>query len=127
MYHYKAKCLRVVDGDTVDLEVQLGFRLVFTDRFRLYGINAPEVRGEDREAGQESTEWLRQRLFDGNGDPIELDILTLKDRRGKFGRWLVKLLDPDEIEGMDFPTLEAYVSTLNALMVAEGKAVPANY
>ena len=107
--------------------MQLGFRLVFTDRFRLYGINAPEVRGEDREAGKESTEWLRQRLFDGNGDPIELDILTLKDRRGKFGRWLVKLLDPDEIEGMDFPTLEAYVSTLNALMVAEGKAVPANY
>ncbi|GAG20500.1 unnamed protein product, partial [marine sediment metagenome] len=45
MYTYRAKLDRVVDGDTVDLFVDLGFNICIKDRFRLLGIDTPELRG----------------------------------------------------------------------------------
>ena len=44
MYNYKAKLLRVVDGDTVDAEIDLGFKIFIKDRIRLMGIDTPESR-----------------------------------------------------------------------------------
>ena len=45
MYNYPCKVVRVIDGDTAVLEVNLGFNIRFTETFRLLGINAPEKRG----------------------------------------------------------------------------------
>jgi endonuclease YncB( thermonuclease family) len=51
MYTYKSKVTKVYDGDTITVEVDLGFSFKFTNSFRLLRINCPEVRGESREEG----------------------------------------------------------------------------
>ncbi len=77
MFEYRAIVENVVDGDTVDLTVDLGFRIQIRDRFRLSGINTPEVRGSEREAGLRSKEWLTNQLLGK-----EVTIKTEKDKRG---------------------------------------------
>lgn len=100
MYEYSAKTVRVVDGDTVDLLVDLGFGITIKERFRLYGINAPESRTRDLEEkvkGLESKKWLIHRLE----DVTDLRILTLKDAKGKFGRYLCILMIHDQDGGIN--------------------------
>lgn len=92
MYTYKAQVLRVIDGDTVDLLVEVGFNIKIKERFRLYGIDTPETRTRDLEekaAGLEAKEYLRNRLH----NLINLNIKTRKDSKGKFGRYLCTLYD----------------------------------
>jgi micrococcal nuclease len=82
-YLYHAVIDRVIDGDTVDAIVDCGFNIHFCERFRLFGINAPEVRGEERPQGLESAEALRE-WCEGRDVIIE----TLKDKKEKYGRYL---------------------------------------
>jgi micrococcal nuclease len=104
-YIYEAIVIHIVDGDTVDLRVDLGFRVQRTDRFRLYGINAPEMRGIDKELGRQARAALETMI------PVGSPIL-IKTHRGmdKYGRWLAEILTPDS------------ASTVNELMVARGFA-----
>ena len=90
MYVYTCRVMRVVDGDTCDLEVDIGFRLKIQDRFRLYGINAPEPTGPDREAGNRAKVFLQDLVSSHK----ELTVKTHKDDRGSFGRWLCVLFTP---------------------------------
>lgn len=106
-YIHRATLLNVVDGDTVDLEVKLPFRLVARDRFRLYGINAPEMRGDSREAGKLAKSALASMIPQG-----EFIIKTHMDKQDKYGRWLVEISDGDESR------------TINDRMVREGFAFP---
>ena len=49
MYEYRAKLLRVIDGDTVDVDIDLGFGVwMHKERIRLYGIDTPESRTRDK-------------------------------------------------------------------------------
>jgi micrococcal nuclease len=48
---YPARCINVVDGDTIDVELDVGFRSIRTERLRLLGVNCPETKGATREAG----------------------------------------------------------------------------
>ena len=59
MYEYKAKVLRVIDGDTMICEVDLGFSIKVTERIRLRGINTPEVRGTEKKRGLEVKEIVK--------------------------------------------------------------------
>ncbi len=86
MYHYRATVQRVVDGDTVDLTVDLGFRATFTDRFRLYGIDTPELRTPTYEAGRAARLYLEEQVAGR-----ELLIETHMPARDKYGRWLATL------------------------------------
>ena len=91
MYEYKAKVLRVVDGDTVDLEVDKGFNTFMRDRFRLFGIDAPETYGvkktsEEYAAGQKAKNWLKEKI-----ENRSVIVKTHKDKRGKYGRWLAEI------------------------------------
>lgn len=84
MYTYKAIITSVYDGDTVTADVDLGFRSHLKKlKFRLYGIDAPEVRGEERPEGLKARDWLRERILGK-----EVTIRSVKDRTGKYGRWL---------------------------------------
>lgn len=88
MFEYKCKIDRVVDGDTVDLWVDLGFKIQIHERFRLYGINAPESRTKDlteKMAGIAATKFLVELLHNMTGDLV---VTTLKDKKGKYGRWI---------------------------------------
>ena len=91
MFEYKVKLIKVIDGDTVDLEVDLGFGMKFQERFRLYGIDAPETRTRnkiEKAKGMETKAWLRQLL---KNNPDSLIIKTHKDMKGKFGRYLCEI------------------------------------
>jgi len=85
--HYKAKVESVYDGDTVRVNIDLGLKTWIKDEpVRLYGINAPELRGTERPKGLESRDRLRE-LIDGK----EIYLETMKDTKGKFGRYLGKI------------------------------------
>ena len=85
MYHYKAILNRIIDGDTIDVDINLGFSVKIKQRVRLYGINTPEVRTKDlneKKKGLEATEYLKKIL------PKEFVIETILNKRGKYGRVL---------------------------------------
>ena len=118
MYEYKITVDRVVDGDTVDVFVDLGFNVKIKERFRLYGIDAPESRTRDlseKERGIIATKFLELQL----GNLTDLRIVTHKDRKGKFGRWLGVLWGHDVATGSDI--------NINEFMVTMGHAVKADY
>ncbi len=106
---YRARCARVVDGDTVDLVVDLGFYLTGAMRFRLYGINCPEVHGATKAAGDKATARTTQLIAGLDGDwPLRIHTYKSDD----FGRWLATIWVGD-----------ADVS-INDVLVNEGFAVP---
>jgi micrococcal nuclease len=86
MYTYKSKVTKVYDGDTITVEVDLGFSFKFTNSFRLLRINCPEVRGESREEGLKSRDRLRELIMDKEV------IIKLKDNTEKYGRYLAEVL-----------------------------------
>ena len=113
MYEYQARITRVIDGDTVEAEIDLGFHVTFTATLRLSGINTPETRGTERPQGLAATRYLESLLDDLTGHTRELIVRTQKDRTGKYGRYLADLI--------------AGEVNLNQALVAAGHAVPANY
>jgi len=56
---YNAEVLRVVDGDTFELKIDLGFKIVHENTFRLYGVNTPETRGKERPQGLKVKEYVK--------------------------------------------------------------------
>ena len=88
MYEYAIKeVVKVVDGDTIDIVIDLGFNLSKKERVRLAGIDSPESRTKDLEEkkfGLESKEFLERRLKTGISSGLK--VKTEKD--GKYGRML---------------------------------------
>ncbi len=84
LYHYRGTVTKVYDGDTITVDVDLGFHVSLKgEKFRLFRINTPEVRGPERDQGIISRDWLRDRIL---GKEVMLN--TVKDKKGKYGRWL---------------------------------------
>ena len=87
MYEYKCEVTRVVDGDTIDVILDLGFNVLHKARVRLFGIDTPESRTRDKDEkvrGKMAAKFLQNAI--DSGDVV---IRTeLKDSRGKFGRVL---------------------------------------
>ena len=83
MYEYRAKVIKVYDGDTITVEVVLGFGVYKTEVLRLNGIDAPELRGEERPYGLVTRDKLRELIMDQ-----EIIIKTYKDKKGKYGRYI---------------------------------------
>ena len=82
MYEYKAKIIRVIDGDTYDLDVDLGFGLHNYTRMRLAFVNTPEKRGVERPQGLAVTEQVKK-LIEGK------DVLLQTHKwKGKYGRFV---------------------------------------
>jgi micrococcal nuclease len=118
MYEYRATIVRVVDGDTVDASVDLGFDVRFTMRLRLFGINAPEMKTP---AGPPAKDHLIALLHPDAGTtppavvaamPVVVLLRTQKDHQEKYGRYLATLFLPGSLE-----------NSLNDQMVSQGFAV----
>ena len=96
MYEYRAKILRVVDGDTVDVDIDLGFGCwLHKQRIRLYGIDSPESRTRDldeKKYGLMAKEFLKEQLKDG------AVLKTRLDGKGKYGRILGEFITIKETE-----------------------------
>ncbi|MDA8870352.1 thermonuclease family protein [Rhizobiaceae bacterium] len=106
LYAYAAHITEVYDGDTVTANVDLGFKTWRMDeKLRLYGIDAPEMRGAEREAGLVSRDALRAKILER-----DVTICTYKDTTGKYGRYLADIYLGDE--------------NVNAWLIAEGFAEP---
>ena len=116
MYRYNATCTRVVDGDTIDAMIDLGFGVFVKKRIRLAGINAPESRTRnlvEKKLGLAAKERLKD-LMEGAADCFELESQEL----GKYGRVLGKL-HINKLAGKDVLTQVC----VNDCLVKEGYAV----
>jgi len=87
LYEYEAKIVEVYDGDTVTAIVNLGFSTFTIQKFRLARINAPEVRGDEKVKGKISRDRLRRKILGKT-----LIVKTLKDHKGKYGRYLAEII-----------------------------------
>ena len=117
LYTYRARLTEgtrnhpVYDADTVRLTVDLGFGITSDlGPCRLFGINAPEMRGNERPAGIAARDFLRDLIETGKSFTVE----TIKDRKGKYGRYLCKILLDDG-------------TNVNELLVESGHAVAREY
>jgi micrococcal nuclease len=97
MYEYGCKVTRVIDGDTIDVDLDLGFDIIYKCRVRLYGIDTPEsrTRNKDEKArGKLASKFLQDAI--NNGAHVILRT-HLKDSKGKFGRVLASVI----VDGID--------------------------
>ena len=103
MYEYKFKLTRVVDGDTIDGIIDLGFNIHHHARVRLAAINEPETRLQksirnkkeriaEKQKGLKAKERLKEILKEGSRQPEGLIIKTHLDKKGKYGRVLGEIL-----------------------------------
>ncbi len=86
MYEYRAKVIAIYDADTLTAEVDLGFNIKITEKFRLSGLNAPELRGEEKDSGLISRDKLRDKILGK-----EVVIKTFKDSTEKYGRYIAEI------------------------------------
>lgn len=114
MYEYKCKILRVVDGDTVDVDIDLGFGVwLRKERVRMMGIDTPESRTRDKEEkkfGLAAKNFVKGKMPIGSMQILKTEIdKSGEDKKGKFGRILGDFLIDEE--------------RLTDIMVSEGHAV----
>lgn len=89
LYHYRARVLSVYDGDTIRVSIDLGFGIEWKGSdgnglsIRLFGLNAPELKGEEREQGLIARDALRDKILDQM-----ITLKTIKDSTEKYGRYL---------------------------------------
>jgi len=84
-YNYKAKIIRVIDGDTLEMMVDLGFSVWINQNMRLYGIDAPETRTKDlaeKEAGLAVKKWLENRVAAAKN--VQLQSICVDKYGGRF-------------------------------------------
>ena len=95
MYEYGCKVTRVVDGDTVDCILDLGFSILHKCRVRLFAIDTPESRTRDKDEkvrGKLAAKFLKDAI--DNGKKVILRT-KLKDSKGKYGRVLGEIIVDD--------------------------------
>lgn len=123
-FFYRARFLTNYDGDTVDVELDMGFRHIWSMRLRLYGINAPELRTTTLEAGKLSRDFIRSLLINRH-----FYVRTYKDEADKYGgRWLAEIFAPISfVTPSDFKTAyfdeKGTLTNINQLMIDAGFAV----
>ena len=114
-YNFRVtEIVKVLDGDTIDVEIDLGFDLYKRERVRVAGVDTPEKRTrdlEEKELGIDATNWLKKQLEDTIDGDDELTIRTeLVGGMGKYGRLLGWLYVGDSLV------------SLNEMMIEEGYA-----
>ena len=143
MYYYKAEVTRIIDGDTIDVTIDLGFSVATKARLRLYGINTPESRTRDKaekKRGKAATARLQELIAKNKGW-----VYMQSREKGKYGRYLAEIYIPasngvekdedgkdyfiayDFAKGMekDFVSFEDNPCVcINYLLVKEEHAVP---
>ena len=108
-YLYRGRVVKVVDGDTVDVDIDLGFGITRRERVRLAGVNTPELHSKD--AGeQEAARGAKAFVVDWLAPLSEVFLRTEKERE-KYGRYLAEVLSPSG-------------ESLNILLVQSGMASP---
>jgi len=127
MYQYNAVIRKVVDGDTIEIDIDLGLSAwVHNEKIRLYGIDTPEVYGVKKgsaewERGNQASEFVKQNLKENSQVIIE----TIKDRREKYGRYLALIyiqIDQSVLTGLANVRSIGDLYCLNDILTAKGLA-----
>ncbi|RMF66757.1 MAG: nuclease [Calditrichaeota bacterium] len=114
LYTYRAKIVSVYDGDTVHADIDLGLSTwIKAEKLRLARINAPELRGPERDKGLVARDFLRQKILDQ-----QVIVETIKDKKGKFGRYIAEIWLKNE---------QGEFVNVNDIMVQAGHAVYQEY
>lgn len=110
-YQYPALVVSVYDGDTITVNIDLGFGVELKkQKIRLYGINTPEVRGSSRDLGIISRDYVREKILNKN-----IMLQSIKDKKGKYGRWLgIVLMEEEKVN-------------LNKELISKNLAIFADY
>ena len=90
MYEYNCYTVRVIDGCTIDAQIDLGFNVLVRQRIKLYGINTPDLKGDNKDLAIAA----KNRLSDLIGKEFICE--TVMNKRGKAGRILGKVYQIDE-------------------------------
>jgi endonuclease YncB( thermonuclease family) len=118
---YQAKIVEVVDGDTFDLMIDLGFNNFTKQRMRLYGIDAPEIRTQ---AGKDLKRRLVENYYLAPVIVQSVEAPKSKQFRDKYGRFLAIVYDAWPIASLAIANgekiLEVAPSSLNARLVNDG-------
>ena len=96
MYEYKAKLKRAVDGDTLDLIIDMGFKISTEQRVRLKGIDTPETwrrkkDSEEYKRGMESKNYVVKRIEENNNEMV----VRTDKHAGKYGRYIAEIILAD--------------------------------
>lgn len=84
-YTYRARLVSIYDGDTSRFDIDLGFGVwMHNQSVRFYGIDTPEIRGEERREGLKAKAFVEGELT----PDTKIILQTVKDKSGKYGRWL---------------------------------------
>jgi micrococcal nuclease len=127
MYQYKAFIKNVVDGDTLEIDIDLGLYVwIHGEKIRLYGINTPEVFGVKKSSpewilGDKASGFVKQILKEKD----EIIIETVKDKKEKYGRYLAVVyikIDPGLITGLTGIRSIGDYFCLNDIMIQKGYA-----
>lgn len=94
MWEYKAKTVRVLDGDSIEVSIDLGFNIWFKEIVRLAGIDAPETRGPTKNAGLAAKSFLEALLPAGTLVTLQTQKATVSE---KYGRYLARVI----LDGLD--------------------------
>lgn len=94
LYRYAARFVRAVDGDTVELVLQLGFNIELTDHVRLFGVNTPELHGPDAAKAREAKQFV-EAWFTGTGPLyIQSDRFNSREKYGRILATIFRGTDP---------------------------------
>jgi micrococcal nuclease len=107
LFFYKAEVKRVVDGDTIDVLIDVGFSMHYAGRVRFYGVNAPESRTsnlEEKKAGLAAKEFVEQWVASNNNIVY---LKTIKDKNEKYGRILAEIYNQDKTECLNIELIKA--------------------
>lgn len=119
MYDYRGIVTNVVDGDTVDIDVQLGFGVIYDIRVRLNGIDTPEIfrpkTANEKMRGYAAKRFVEKRILGKN-----VNIITFKDKKGKYGRYIADIVYEDGEKGACFISeelkLAGYVKSIKNVL-----------
>jgi micrococcal nuclease len=98
--YYVRKVDNVVDGDTIDVLIDLGFDILFQSRVRLAGIDTPESRTKDlaeKTLGLESKEYLKKHLKDAKSVVIKTEKMDSSEKYGRILGWVYVNGDTESI------------------------------
>ena len=117
MYEYKAELIRVVDGDTVDLLVDLGFKVHHVVRVRLLDVDTPEIHGVKHSSDEYAAGLKAKQFVEGwFRGATTLHIQTSKT--GKYGRWLGVISKEGPFENPDNVAIGYDAMSLNDAVAA---------
>lgn len=111
MYEYRVKkILNIVDGDTVEVDIDLGFDITLSKKVRMAGIDTPESRTTnkiEKALGLESKEYLKQKIKDAKDIVIKTELPDSSEKYGRILGWIY---------------LDGATKSINEIMIEEGYA-----